>query len=112
VSVARALRDAGMEVVYVGRFNLPADIVEAAVQEGVDVIGLSCHSWEYLRYLDELMEGMRDRGLSVPVVLGGLVVTPTDAGRVRENGVAATFGPGADPESIVAAVRRLGTPAA
>ena len=111
VSVARTLRDAGMEVVYVGRFNLPADIVEAAVQEGVDVIGLSCHSWEYLHYLDELMEGIRERGLSVPVVLGGSVLTPGDARRVREKGVAATFGPGADPDDIVATVRRLGTPA-
>ena len=111
VFVARALRDAGMEVVYAGRFNLPVDIVEAAVQEGVDVVGLSCHSWEYLHYLDELMEGMRERGLAVPVVLGGSVMTPGDAARVREKGVAATFGPGAAPEDIVATIRRLGTPA-
>jgi methylmalonyl-CoA mutase C-terminal domain/subunit len=109
VSVARALRDAGMEVVYLGRFNLPADIVEAAVQEGVDVIGLSCHSWEYLHYLDELMEKMRARGLAVPVVLGGSVLTQGDAALVREKGVAATFGPGADPQEIVAAIRRLAT---
>jgi methylmalonyl-CoA mutase C-terminal domain/subunit len=109
ISVARALRDAGMEVVYIGRFNLPADIIEAAFQEGVDVIGLSCHSWEYLHYLDELMEGIRGRGLAAPVVLGGSVMTPTDAARVREKGVAATFGPGAAPEDIVATVRGLGT---
>lgn len=112
VSVARVLRDAGMEVVYVGRFNLPADIVEAAVEEGVDVIGLSCHSWEYLHYLDELMEGMRERDVAVPLVLGGSVMTPGDAARVRGKGVAATFGPGAAPDDIVATVRRLARPAA
>ena len=47
-AVARLLRDAGMEVVYLGRFGTPDRIVRAALEEGVDVIGLSCHSWEYL----------------------------------------------------------------
>jgi methylmalonyl-CoA mutase C-terminal domain/subunit len=107
--VASALRDGGMEVVYVGRFNLPAHIVEAAVQEGVDVIGLSCHSWEYLHYLDELMAELRARGLSAPVVLGGSVVTAADADSARKKGVAASFGPAADPDDIVATIRRLGT---
>ncbi|HEX7409428.1 MAG TPA: cobalamin-dependent protein, partial [Candidatus Binatia bacterium] len=71
IAVARLLRDAGIEVIYAGRFNLPAGIVKAAVEEDVDVIGLSCHSWEYLEYVDELMGLLRERELELPVVVGG-----------------------------------------
>ena len=75
MAVSRILRDAGMEVVYLGRFNLPADIAKAAIEEGADVIGLSCHSWEYLHYLDPLFAALRENGLDTPVVVGGSVVT-------------------------------------
>ena len=107
IAVARLLRDAGMEVVYLGRFNLPEGIAAAALQEGVDVIGLSCHSWEYLEYLDELFARLRDLELDVPLVLGGSVITPGDAIAVQARGVAATFGPAADPARIVETVGRL-----
>ncbi len=107
IAVARLLRDAGMEVVYLGRFNLPEGIAAAALQEGVDVIGLSCHSWEYLEYLDELRDRLRDLNLDVPIVLGGSVITPADARAVQARGVAAAFGPAADPELIVETVLRL-----
>ena len=107
IAVARALRDAGMEVIYLGRFNLPPDIVRAAHEEGVDVIGLSCHSWEYLHYLDALFEHLRERKLEVPVVVGGSVVTPEDAREIQAKGVAAAFGPTADTAEIVATVERL-----
>ena len=106
-AVARALRDAGMEVLYLGRFNLPPDIVKAAVEEGVDVIGLSCHSWEYLHYIDPLLTQLRAQELSVPVVVGGSVVTPDDARAIQAKGVAAAFGPTADMSEIVATVARL-----
>ena len=56
MTVARILRDAGMEVIYAGRFNLPPTIVQAAIEEDVDVIGLSCHSWEYIHYMDDLFQ--------------------------------------------------------
>ncbi len=105
--VARALRDAGMEVVYLGRFNLPADIVKAAVEEGADVIGLSCHSWEYLHYLDTLLGLLREQELDVPIVVGGSVVTAEDAREIQDKGVAAAFGPTADSAEIVATVERL-----
>ena len=108
VSVARTLRDAGMDVVYLGRFNLPPYIVKAAIEESADVIGLSCHSWEYVYYLDELMELLRERGLDTPVVVGGSVVTPEDARAIQAKGVAAAFGPGADPGEIVTTIERLG----
>ena len=65
MSVARMLRDAGMEVVYLGRFNLPNDIAKAALEEGADVVGLSCHSWEYLHYLDPLLAALREQGLGL-----------------------------------------------
>ena len=107
IAVARVLRDAGMEVVYLGRFNQPADIAKAAVEECVDVIGLSCHSWEYLYYLDELFAALAGRGLRVPVVVGGSVVTPGDARAIRAKGVAAAFGPGADPAEIVRTIEQL-----
>ncbi|OGK97049.1 MAG: hypothetical protein A3E31_14865 [Candidatus Rokubacteria bacterium RIFCSPHIGHO2_12_FULL_73_22] len=108
IAVARQLRDAGMEVVYLGRFNLPPAIVKAAVDETVDVIGLSCHSWEYLYYVDELLGLLRERGLDIPVVLGGSVITAADARALEAKGVAATFGPTTVAEEIPEAIRRLG----
>lgn len=107
VAVARALRDAGMEVIYLGRFNLPADVARAALDEGVDVVGLSCHSWEYLYYLDELLALLRAEGAAVPVVLGGSVITAEDARSVTAKGVAAAFGPGAELAEVVTTVERL-----
>ena len=68
IAVARLLRDAGMEVLYMGRFNLPAMIVKVCLEEDVDVIGLSCHSWEYLYYLPELMTLMKEKSLDIPEV--------------------------------------------
>ncbi len=106
-AVARMLRDAGMEVVYLGRFNLPADIAKASVEEGAAVIGLSCHSWEYLYYLDPLFEALREYGLDIPVVVGGSVVTDADARAIQAKGVAAAFGPMADSSEIVATIERL-----
>jgi methylmalonyl-CoA mutase, C-terminal domain len=105
-AVARVLRDAGMEVVYAGRFNLPAGIAKMAAEEDVDVIGLSCHSWEYLYYVDELLALLR-QDARIPVIVGGSVITPADARALAAKGVAATFGPGATLEEIVATVRRL-----
>jgi methylmalonyl-CoA mutase C-terminal domain/subunit len=107
LTVARLLRDAGMEVVYAGRFNLPLGIVKAAVEEGVDVIGLSCHSWEYLYYVDELLQLLREYGLDVPIVVGGSVVIPSDARALLDKGVSAALGPTATPDDIIATVRNL-----
>ncbi len=107
VAVSRILRDAGMEVVYLGRFNLPAMIVKAGLEEDADVIGLSCHSWEYLYYMPELISLMKDKGLDIPVVVGGSVITPGDSKRLTDMGVAAVLGPGAPKEDIIAAVKRV-----
>jgi len=107
LTVARVLRDAGMEVVYAGRFNLPPSIVKVAFEEDVDVIGLSCHSWEYLYYVDELLQLLREHDVEVPVVVGGSVVTASDARALLDKGISAAFGPTATPEDIIATVRRL-----
>lgn len=107
IAVARLLRDAGIEVIYLGRFNLPPGIVRTATDENVDVIGLSCHSWEYLHYLDELMRLLRERALQVPVVVGGSVITAADRRLLREKGVAAVFGPTATAEEIIEGIKRL-----
>ena len=106
-AAARLLRDAGMEVIYLGRFGTPEIVVESALEEGVDVIGLSCHSWEYLYYLDELFELLKSRELDIPVVVGGSVLSQDDKNEVQAKGVAATFGPGSDAEEIVQQIRSL-----
>jgi len=106
-AVARLLRDAGMEVIYLGRFGTPETVVASALDEGVDVIGLSCHSWEYLYYLDELLELLRSRELDVPVVVGGSVLCQDDKNEIEAKGVAATFGPGSDAGEIVQQIRSL-----
>ena len=106
-AVARLLRDAGMEVIYLGRFGTPEIVVDSALEEGVDVIGLSCHSWEYLYYLDELFELLKSRELDIPVVVGGSVLSQDDKNEIQAKGVAATFGPGSDAGEIVQQIRRL-----
>jgi methylmalonyl-CoA mutase C-terminal domain/subunit len=106
-AVARLLRDAGMEVIYLGRFGTPAVVVDSALEEGVDIIGLSCHSWEYLYYLDELFELLKARALDIPVVVGGSVLSQDDKNEIQAKGVAASFGPGADADEIVERIRSL-----
>jgi methylmalonyl-CoA mutase C-terminal domain/subunit len=106
-AVAALLRDAGMEVIYLGRFATPEIVVDSALEEGVDVIGLSCHSWEYLYYLDELFERLKGRELDIPVVVGGSVLSRNDKNEIQAKGVAATFGPGADADEIVLQIRSL-----
>jgi len=107
MAVAHMLRDADMQVAYAGRFNRPSDIAKRAVEMDADVIGLSCHSWEYLHYLDPLLAALREQGLDTPVVVGGSVVTPADARAIRAKGVAAAFGPTAERTEIVTTIERL-----
>lgn len=103
LSVARLLTDAGMEVVYLGRFNTPDSVVAATVAEDADVVGISCHSWEFLDFTTALLAGLAPLG--VPLVMGGSVMTAGDAEQLRAAGVAEVFGPGSTPEQIVEGVR-------
>ena len=107
VSVSKCLRDAGMEVIYAGRFNLPPMVVKAAMEESVDVIGLSCHSWEYLYYVPELMDLMDVKGLTIPVIVGGGIITRNDAAMLKKKGVRAVFGASTREEDIIHTIKEL-----
>lgn len=107
LAAARMFRDAGMEVVYGGRFNLPGKIIEDALQDDVDLIGISCHSWEYREYIDELLDGLKAKDMDVPVVLAGSILTDEDRNELMAKGVAEVFGPNATSEHMIDTIDRL-----
>ena len=107
IAVSSLLRDAGMEIVYAGRYNTPQSLVRIATEEDADVIGISCHSWEYLDYVPELIGLAKSQSLDVAVVLGGSVITAADARAMEASGVAAIFGPGDPAGAITDSVRRI-----
>ena len=100
--IARALRDAGMEVIYTGLRQTPQMIVEAALQEDVDAIGLSILSGAHMSLMPRIMELLGEEDMmDVPVFLGG-IVPDQDVPVLMEMGVAGIFGPGASIEEITA----------
>jgi methylmalonyl-CoA mutase C-terminal domain/subunit len=102
--VARALRDAGMEVIYTGLRQSPEQIVAAAAQEDADVIGLSILSGAHLPICQKVIELLREKGMQdVKVFLGG-IIPAQDIPELRGMGVAAVFLPGASLEAVVTAV--------
>ncbi|HVA71094.1 MAG TPA: cobalamin B12-binding domain-containing protein [Acidimicrobiales bacterium] len=101
--VARLLRDAGMEVVYTGLFQTPETVAVAAIQEDVDVVGLSMLSGAHMTLAPLVVHALRERGSEIPVVLGG-IVPPQDLDELHELGIAAVFGPGASAEEIVSTI--------
>jgi methylmalonyl-CoA mutase, C-terminal domain len=106
-AVATMLRDAGMEVVYLGKFNTPARLVGASIEEDADVIGVSAHSWEYLEQVPELIGALAAASVEIPVVVGGSVVTDQDAQTLKAAGVAEVFGAGASADDIVRRIQEL-----
>jgi methylmalonyl-CoA mutase cobalamin-binding domain/chain len=102
--VARILRDAGLEVVYVGLRNTPESIAAVALQEDVDVVGLSMHNGAHLTLAPLVVQALRESGLSTAVVVGG-IVPDADIDALRRAGVAAVLGPGASSEEVVATMR-------
>lgn len=106
--VARLLRDAGMEVVYTGLFQTPDTVALAAIQEDVDVVGLSMLSGAHLTLAPLVVDALRERGSDIPVVLGG-IVPPQDEDELRAAGVAAVFGPGSSAEEIVSTISEVAT---
>ncbi|MDI3316085.1 MAG: cobalamin B12-binding domain-containing protein [Bacillota bacterium] len=104
--IARALRDAGMEVIYTGIHQTPAEIVAAAVQEDVDVVGLSILSGAHMTLVPRVLQGLREAGAGdIPVVVGG-IIPPEDAEELKRAGVLEVFGPGSSTEAIVDFIRR------
>lgn len=104
--IARALRDAGMEVVYTGLQQTPQMIVEAALQEDVDVIGLSILSGAHMTLLPKVTRLLRDQGMEDVLVVAGGIISDEDARTLREqHGIAAVYGPGTSTQDIVRFIR-------
>ncbi len=103
--IARVLRDAGMEVVYTGIRQTPEMIAEAALQEDVDVIGLSILSGAHLELFPQIFEGMNTRGMKDIVVVAGGIIPDKDRAALLDMGVKAVFGPGTPTTDIVEFVR-------
>lgn len=103
--VARALRDAGMEVIYTGLRQTPEMIAEAALQEDVDVVGLSILSGAHLALVPRVLELLRANGQeNVKVFVGG-IIPDEDVAKLKEAGVYGIYGPGAPTEQIIADIR-------
>jgi methylmalonyl-CoA mutase C-terminal domain/subunit len=100
--VAAALRDAGMEVIYTGLHQTPAQIVEAAIQEDVDVVALSILSGAHMTLFPEVFEQMHDRGLGDRLLTGGGIIPAEDMKALAALGIGQLFGPGASTQDIAA----------
>jgi methylmalonyl-CoA mutase C-terminal domain/subunit len=103
--VARALRDAGVEVIYTGLHQTPEQIVAAAVQEDVDAVGLSILSGAHMTLFRRVIDLLAERGAGDIVVFGGGIIPDGDIGELNRMGVAAIFTPGAPTSDIVTWVR-------
>ncbi len=104
--VARALRDAGMEVIYTGLHQTPAMIVEAAIQEDVDVIGLSLLSGAHMTLFVDVADMLKEKGMEDVLLLGGGIIPEADIPKLHEKGIAGVFGPGTTTEDIVEFVKK------
>lgn len=107
VAVSRILMEAGMEVIYLGRFQTPESLVKAGIQEAADAIGISCHSWEYLYFMPDIIELLDKQSADIPVVVGGSVITGGDRKQLEEMGVALVFEPGVEKNEIVQKMEAL-----
>jgi len=103
--VARILRDAGFEVIYTGLFQTPDTVAAGAVDEDVDLIGLSMLSGAHMTLAPLVVERVRERGADIPVVVGGIVPN-ADVQQLNEGGVAAVITPGATADEVAAIIRR------
>ena len=103
--IARALRDAGMEVIYTGLRQTPEMIVNAALQEDVQVIGLSILSGAHNAIVRRLMELLREKEMTDVLVVVGGIIPDDDAAELKSQGVAAVFQPGASLETIISFIR-------
>lgn len=102
--VARILRDAGIEVIYLGLRQTTDSIVTACEQEDADAVGISMHNGGHLTLAPRLVAALRAAELDVPVIVGG-IVPDVDVPKLHDAGVAAVLGPGASAEEVVASVR-------
>jgi len=98
--VARGLRDAGMEVIYLGLRLTPEQIAEAAIQEDVDVVGVDCLSGAHMALFPKTVQLIREKGGKDILVIGGGIIPKKDVPRLKEAGIAQIFGPGTPIDEI------------
>jgi methylmalonyl-CoA mutase C-terminal domain/subunit len=99
--VARALRDAGMEVIYTGLHQSPEQIVETAIQEDVDFIGLSCLSGAHMTLFPRITNLLKEKGANDIIVTGGGIIPEEDIPLLKKSGISAIFGPGTPLQEII-----------
>lgn len=105
--VARALRDAGMEVIYAGLHRIPEEVVASAVQEDVEVIGVSLLSGAHMTLIPLILDQLREQGAEDKLVIAGGVMPDEDVAELKAMGVAEILGQDTPPEAIVETVDRL-----
>jgi methylmalonyl-CoA mutase C-terminal domain/subunit len=98
--VARALRDAGFEVIYTGLHQTPEQIAETAIQEDADAVGLSCHSGAHMTLFPRVVQLLREQGATDVVVFGGGIVPRADIPLLKAQGIEEIFTPGAPTEIV------------
>ncbi len=103
--IARAFRDAGMEVIYTGLRQTPEMIVSAAIQEDVDAVGLSCLSGAHMHLFPRVMELLKERGVDDILVFGGGTIPDEDIPKLKACGLSAVFTPGTSTQDAIAFVR-------
>lgn len=103
--MVRALRDAGFEVIYTGLFQTPEMIATAALQEDVDVVGLSILSGAHLALFPRIVAALREQGLDDVLVIAGGTIPEEDVAEVKQMGIAAVFGPGTSLQTAVEFIR-------
>ena len=103
--IARALRDAGMEVIYTGIRQTPEQIAGAAIQEGVDIVGLSSLSGAHNKLFPKVVQLLRERGAADILVFGGGIIPVNDIPALKESGIREIFQPGASTEDIIQYIR-------
>ena len=103
--VARALRDAGYEVIYTGLHQTPEQIAETAIQEDADAVGLSCHSGAHMTLFPRVVQLLREQGAEDVVVFGGGIIPKDDIPKLKEQGIEEIFTPGAPTTAIVGWLR-------
>ena len=109
IVVARSLRDAGMEVIYLGN-QMPENIVEAAIQEDADIIGLSTLSGNHMMLAPEVVRGLSEKGIEETTVILGGTIPPDDIPKLKELGIAEVFGPGTPLKEIIRFVSQSNKP--
>jgi len=99
--IARGLRDAGMEIIYLGLRLTPEQIVKAAIEENVDVVGLSCLSGAHMVLFPQIVKSLKEKGGEDVLVIGGGIIPKKDIPALKKNGISQVFGPGTTIGEIV-----------